>query len=304
MGAVSFLKALVAEYLQLIGVNIKDWGDVIKVKDKPDKKEWEDNFMKYYKKNIPIPDKISEAYHIPFKFINKGKYYITTGIISVKKIKEIAKEKNVSIGELLIALYFESIQELYFKYTPKRKNRNPIRISIPVNLREIYHVKTMRNFFIIVGLKIDPRLGKFSFDEILKEVYHFMRIEINKRYINQQIKKNIRGEVHPMIRSLPLFIKNIGLSLIYNFAGDNQYTSSFSNLGLITLPECLSDYIEGFDFYPPPNPKYKISCSAISFKDRLSISFGKLIDETDIEKFFFTKLIKMNIPVKIITNKE
>lgn len=304
MGAVSFLKALIAEYLQLRGVKIKDWGDVVKVNDKPDKKEWEDSFKEHYNKSIPKPDRISEAYHIPFGFIDKGKYYITTGIISVKKIKEIAKKKNVSIGELLIALYFESIQELYFKYTPKRKNRNPIRISIPVNLRKMYRSKTMRNFFMIVGLKIDPRLGRFSFDEILKEVYHFMRIEINEKYINQQIRRNVRGEVHPMIRSLPLFIKNIGLSFIYNFAGDNQYTSSFSNLGLVTLPECLSDHIKGFDFYPPPNPKYKISCSAISFKDRLSISFGKLIKETDVEWFFFTKLIKMNIPVKIITNKE
>ena len=304
MGAVSFLKALVAEYLQLNSVKIKDWGDIIKVNDKPDKKEWEDSFMKHYNKSIPTPDRISEAYHIPFKFIEKDKYYVTTGIMSVKKIKKIAKKNNVSIGEFLIALYLESIQELYFQYTPKRKNRNPIRVSIPVNLRDMYQSKTMRNFFIIVGFKIDPRLGRFSFDEILKEVYHFMRVEINEKYINQQIKRNVRGEVHPMIRSLPLFIKNIGLSFIYNFAGDNQYTSSFSNLGLVNLPECLSGYIKRFDFFPPPNPKYKISCSTISFKDRLSVSFGKLINETDVERFFFTKLVKMNIPVKIITNKE
>ena len=42
MGAISFLKALVAEYLQLSGVKIKDWGDIIKANDKPLKKEWED----------------------------------------------------------------------------------------------------------------------------------------------------------------------------------------------------------------------------------------------------------------------
>ncbi len=301
-GAISFLKALAVEYLHISGVKIKDWGDIIKANEKPLEKEWEDSFNKYYNKNIPIPDKISEAFHIPFKFIKKGKYKITTGIMSLKKIKATAKKKNVSIGEFLIALYLDSIQDLFFKYNPIKKNRNPIRLGIPVNLRKIYQSETMRNFFLIVGLKIDPRLGRLTFDEILHKVYHYMRIEINEKYINQQIKRNVRGEVHPMTRSLPLFIKNIGLSFIYNFAGDNQYTSSFSNLGIVALPKCLSNYIKGFDFYPPPNPKYKISCTAISFKDRLSVSFGKLIEESDIEKVFFTKLIKMGIPVKIETN--
>lgn len=301
-GAVSFLKALIAEYLQLSGTAITDWGDIIKADDVPLEKEWEDSFKKHYNKNIPVPDKISEAFHIPFKFIDKGKYYITTGIMSVNKVKEIAKSNNVTMGEFLMALYLDSIQDLYFKYRLKRKNRNPIRLSIPVNLRRIYQSDTMRNFFLIVGLTIDPRLGRFSFDEILQKVYHYMRVDINKKYINQQIKRNVRGEVHPVIRSIPLFIKNIGLTFIYNFAGDNQYTSNFSNLGAVTMPECLSNYIEGFDFYPPPNPKYKISCTAISYKDRLSVSFGKLIEESDIERFFFTKLIKIGIPVKIETN--
>jgi hypothetical protein len=34
IGALSFLKALVAEYLRLSGVNITDWGDIIKIDDK------------------------------------------------------------------------------------------------------------------------------------------------------------------------------------------------------------------------------------------------------------------------------
>jgi NRPS condensation-like uncharacterized protein len=303
-GALSFLKALAAEYLRLSGVDITDWNDLIKVSDNPDEKEGEDSFRKYYQKNIPSPNKLSEAFHIPFKFIDKNKYYITTGIMSACNIIKKAKEKNVSLTEFLVALYFDAIQDLYFLHRVKKNNRNPIRISIPVNLRQMYHSKTMRNFFLLVSPEIDPRLGRFSFDEILQKIYHFMRIEFNEKYINQQIKRNVGGEVHPLIRSLPLFIKNIGLAYIYNFIGDNQYTTNFSNLGRVMMPECLSNYIKGFEMYPPPNPKYKISCTVISFKDRLSITFGRLIEGTDIERFFFTKIIKLGIPVKIESNKE
>ena len=303
-GGLSFLKALIVEYLQLSGIEIIELNDFIKVNDKPGEEEWEDSFRKFYQKSIPVPNKISEAFHIPFKFIDKKKYYITTGILSAGNIIKKAKEKNVSLTEFLVALYFDAIQDLYFSSEIKKNNQNPIRISIPVNLRQMYQSKTMRNFFLTVSPEIDPRLGRFSFDEILQKVYHFMMVEVNEKYINQQIKRNVGGEVHPVIRSLPLFIKNIGLSYIYNFYGDNQYTTNFSNLGQVKMPEPLSDYIKGFDFLPPPNPKYKISCTVISFQDRLSITFGRLIEESDIERLFFTKITKMGIHVKIETNKE
>ena len=303
-GGLSFFKSLIAEYLRQSGIETTELNDFIKINDKPCEEEWEDGFKKFYQKNIPVPKKKSEAFHIPFKFIDKGKYYITTGILSANSIIKKAKEKNVSLTEFMTALYFDAIQDLYFSSEIKKNNQNPIRISIPVNLRQMYQSKTMRNFFLTVSPEIDPRLGKFSFDEILQKVYHFMRVEVNEKYINQQIKRNVGGEINPIIRCLPLFIKNIGLSYIYNFYGDNQYTTNFSNLGQVIIPEPLSDYITGFDLLPPPNPKYKISCTAISFQDRLSITFGKLMEESDIERLFFTKITKMGINVKIETNKE
>ncbi len=303
-GGLSFLKGLVAEYLHLCGVKINDWGDLIRINEKPDKKEWEDSFREFYKKAIPSPENFNKAFHIPYKFIEKNKYYVITGIISTSTIIKKVKEKNVSLTEFLVALYFDVIQDIYFQINVKKKNRNPIRISIPVNLRQLYPSKTMKNFFLTVSPEIDPRLGKFSFDEILQHVYHFMRVENNKKKFNQQIKRNIGGEIHPVLRTLPLFIKNIGLSFIYNFKGENQVTTNLSNMGKVNLPDCLAKHVIGFDMYPPPNPKYKISCTVISYKDRFSITFGKLINESYIERLFFTKLVKMGISVKIETNKE
>lgn len=305
-GGLNFLKALVVQYLKLSGTELDIDNDdtILKITTSANKKEWEDSFKRVYKKDIPLPNKFNKAYHIPFNYIDKNKYYITTGILSAKLIIKKAGEKNVSLTEFLTALYFDALQDLYFMDTVKKSNRNPIRISIPVNLRKMYASTTMRNFFLTVSPEIDPRLGRYTFDEILKKVYHFMRTEIDEKYINQQIKRNVGGEIHPVIRALPLFIKNLGLLVIYNFFGDNQYTTNFSNLGRVEMPDEGEKYIEGFDFYPPPNPQYKISATAISYKDRLSITFGRIIEESHIERLFFTKLTAMGIPVKIISNKE
>lgn len=300
MGALTFLRSITAEYLRLSGVEISRWDNLLKHDDVPDNDEWEESFKKHYQKNIPSPVNVSRAYHVPFKFIKKGEYNIITGIMSVNEVLKKAKEKNAGLTEFFAALYFDVLQDIYFQYGKNKKN--PIRISIPVNLRNIYKSKTMRNFFLTVSPEIDPRLGRFTFDEILQKVRYFIKVEINKKLINQQIKRNVSFEKHPFVRIVPLFIKNIALSFVYNYAGENQYSTNISNLGLADMPENLSEYIEGFDMCPPPNPIYKISCGMVSYKDRLSVTFGKLIKEKDVEKLFFTKLVKMGINVKIETN--
>ena len=40
----------------------------------------------------------------------------------------------------------------------------------------------------------------------------------------------------------------------------------------------------------------------ISFKDKLSINFGRIIKDPIVERFFFRNMAKKGIPVKIETN--
>jgi hypothetical protein len=84
--------------------------------------------------------------------------------------------------------------------------------------------------------------------------------------------------------------------------GEAPKTTSFSNLGVVKMPDCFARHIKRFDFIPDPNPITKISCAAISFEDTLSITFGRLIQETELEKYFFRRLVSTGIPVKIETN--
>ncbi len=51
--------------------------------------------------------------------------------------------------------------------------------------------KTMRNFFISVTPMIDPRLGHYTFEEILKYMHHFMKITVDEKYVRQQIRQNV-----------------------------------------------------------------------------------------------------------------
>lgn len=301
-GALCFFKTLLTEYFRLLGMDLPKE----KLTDEILIEETEDSFKKYYNPEMPPPIRGNKAFHVPWKAEKKGIYHIMTGILPVSRIKEEAKKKNVSITEYLLAVLGIAFQSVYDELPERQKKRRkfqrPFRLMVPVNLRSIFPSKTMRNFFLSIEPSFNPTLGDYSFDEILNIVHHFMRVEVNEKYIQRQITRNVKGE--RSTRGTPLFLKNIVLKILYTRMGESRYSSSISNMGKVDMPEELKDRILRFEMVPPPSPLTKIKCGVISWKDELVISFGSIVEETDLEKHFFRTLRKQGIPVEIETNRK
>ncbi|MCG3216780.1 MAG: hypothetical protein KAS63_08670, partial [Candidatus Heimdallarchaeota archaeon] len=201
-GGITFFKALLAEYFHLKGVEVEDWGDIFRPDQEPLKEEAEDAYRRYYNKNVPRIKRLSNAYRLPYKLEKAGVYNVTTGIIPVSELIKLTKELNVTLTEFLVAIYIESIQDILFSLPKRERLRviKPIRISVFINLRRIYPSKTLRNFSLMLMPGIDPRLGRFSFAEILKQVHHYMKYEINDKSVSQQVKRNVQASIHPLVR--------------------------------------------------------------------------------------------------------
>ena len=303
-GALTLLRALTAEYLSQKGVQTEDWGDLLRYGELPYDEEYEDAFKRYYQPLYPKQKLLEVAFQLPYKLEKKGVFHITTGSMPLKDILTKSKELNVTLTEYLVANYLTVLQEILYELPEKtqKKVNKPIRLMVPVNLRRFYPSRTMRNFSLFVTPGIDPRLGYFTFDDILKTGYHYMRVEVNDRYISQQISRNVRGEIHPIMRATPLLFKRVGGRLIYSRMGEKLYSGTITNLGRITMPEEFSEKIEKFGFLPAPGPANKNSCAVVSFQDKLYMSFGRLIKEPIVERKFFRRLKKQGISVKIETN--
>lgn len=303
-GSVTFLKSIMREYLRLDGTEVSEESDIFKPEDKPDLEEYEDAFKKNYRKIIPEPTKQIKAFHLPYKLSKKGVYRITSGIIPVDEILKKSKEYNITLTEYLTSIYLESLQKILFSFSPRKlKRRNkPIRLMVPVNLRRMFPSRTMRNFSLYVTPGIDTRLGEHTFEEIMKSVHHYMRLEINDKFISQQIKRNVRGELHPLMRATPFFIKKMGGKSIYNKLGENLYSGVITNLGKISFPESMEEKIQDIQFIPAPSPTTKTGCAVVSFKENLYINFGSVIKENSLERNFFRKIVKEGISVKVETN--
>ncbi len=301
-GALTFLRSLLAEYFRLLGVVCEDYGDIFLPHQTPEKGEREDSYKFPYDPDIPLIPRKEHSFKHPGKFVPKDRYLITQGYLPLDLTLARAKERGVSLTEFLISVLFMAWQDLFFQIKKfKHRKLGPIRLTIPVNLRKLYKSNTMLNFFLTIPLELDPRLGEYTFEEVLEKVHHFMQIEVNSKSILPQINGNLRGEKYAILRMMPLWIKNIFLGYMYR-SGEKEVTSSLSNLGNVRLPVEIADKIERFEFIPPPSEGARIAASVVSFKNVLSISFGRIAQGSWIEALFFHRLRKLALPVKIETN--
>jgi len=302
-GASVFFKTLLSAYFGEYDNSITGNSDVL-----PDEKifdsEIEDAYNHYFQANIPPVIHYTKAFHLPYKAVRKPEFNVLVARISVEGIKLKAKENEVSITDYLIAVYLFVLQEIHNElphYSPFGK-RKIIRIQVPVNLRRIYPTRSMRNFSLFVLPEIDLRLGKYTFNEIIKIVHYKMKLETDEKLINKIISRNVGSEKKILVRGIPLFVKNWILYHKYYTQGANQYSGVMTNLGKMEIPAHMMEKIDYFVFIPPPpNKKLKINCGVIGYMDKLVVSFGNITDSNEMQKKFFRFLTGEGIHVKLVT---
>jgi hypothetical protein len=130
-----------------------------------------------------------------------------------------------------------------------------------------------------------------------------MELAFQEKNINVKITANVKLSQNYLIRLVPMFIKKHILSTVEFFMGDRYCSTTFSNLGQIKLPKEMEEYVKDLGFMIGRSRTKPGSCGCISCKDKLYITFTRKIKESEYERLFFTKLVEMNIPVTIESNK-
>lgn len=301
-GGMYVLQTITAEYLKLLGHQISCGGFVLDINEKPDPGELEDAYMKYANSKVRPPRPGEKTYRVrgtrePFYTLN-----IIDGIMSVKQVLEVSKRYHATMTEYLNAVLLYALlqkQENEFHFGLK-----PIKIAMPVNLRRFFPSKTLRNFITMIYPGIDPRLGEYTFEEIVTHVRNYMRYYVNEKFLRGDITTNAATQRNPFIRIVPLFIKDYVVRTFYTKVQDRNSSAGLTNMGAMTVPESMKPFIERFDIYMGQPFSNRTNCAIISFEDVLTINFASSIVEADVERYFFRKLIQDGIHVKIESNRE
>ena len=301
-GGMCLLQTLTATYLELLGHPVKPDRFVLDITKEPEAEELEDAYMRYANAKVCPPRPAEKTYRVrgtkePFYTLN-----IIDGILSVREVMAVAKNYNASITEYLNSvLLYALLQKQNHDFHIRLR---PVRIAMPVNLRRFFPSKTLRNFITMVYPFVDPRLGDYTFAEIVEHVKNYMRYYINEKFLRGDITTNASTQRHPLIRIVPLFIKDFVVRTFYTKVQDKNSSAGLTNMGALYVPEDMKPHIERFDIYMGQPFSSRTNCAIISFEDILTINFASSIIEADVERYFFRKLVQDGIHVKIESNRD
>jgi len=302
-GGLIFLKSLTAEYLRLkYGENIPCTDGIFDVEEEPKPEELEDSF---FKNDGPVKAARKDDDAFQLNGVREFDRYnnLITGSIKTEDILQLAKKYGVTLTTFIASVMIASLINIQNRQVPNIRRQKRVKVLIPINLRKMFDSETLRNFVLYITPGIDPRLGEFSFEEILKSVHHQMGLGITKQNMAAKIAKNVGIERVFIVKIMPLFIKNLVIKLFYNLNGERKSCITISNLGNVSAPDEWRKYVSRMDFVlgaPAENPN---NCGILSYNGTLNINITRTIKEAELEREFFCYLKKLGLNVKIESNR-
>lgn len=301
-GGMIFLKTLLAEYLQQkYGITIPAQFGVLGRLEEPSPEELEDSFLKYAG-NVTASRRESNAWRLSGTPEPDGYRNLVCLQLHTKEVLDAAHEHGVSVTSYLCAAMMQALLELQREKVPFRQFRRPVKVQLPVNLRNLFPSKSLRNFALYTNPEVDPKLGDYEFHEICKLVHHHMGMEVTPKKMSTQIAANVSNERSLLVRVLPLFLKNIALKIAFLAVGERKICLSMSNLGAVKLPEAMLPYVQRLDFILAPQSSAPHNCGILSYKDTMYINLIRSIQEPELEARFYRVLQHQGLSVTAQSN--
>lgn len=294
-GALQFFKTLVFHYITIKHENkFRDRVPVLDIEASKTQK-MDDSFQKYFSKSTPkVKKKSIKAFRLRGPKIPEYRISVIEGIIPVDSILSKVKENKTSLTIFLAAILMCAINE----EIPVRLKKRPVVLSIPVNLRNYYYSQTARNFFGVINVDYDFSTGSSELPEVIESLKKSFKENLTPEYLGRRINMLSSLEHNLMLRVIPLVVKDIALKIANNIV-DKSYTSTLSNVGIVSMPEDIKPYISSFDIFVSTN---KLQACACSFDNKLRISFTSAFVSTEVQRRFFKSMTDMGIPVTIESN--
>ena len=301
-GALIFLKNLVAEYLeQKHGICIPCENGIVDRTVPPLEEELEDGFLKYAGP-VATSRKDTNAWHMYGTPQKDGFLHTTCFQIPVTELLDAAHDHNTTVTVFMSAVMMQALLNLQKEKIPVGRRQKPIKLLIPINLRNLFPSSTLRNFAMYTIPELNPKLGEYSFSEICQIIQHKMGLEFTAKHMSQVIATNVNDERNPLVRIIPLPIKNAVMKAIFDSVGEKKSCLSLSNLGQVKLPDVMAAYIQRFDFILGVQAAAPYNCGMLSFGDTAYMNFIRNIQEPELERHVYSVLRQMGIPVTVESN--
>ena len=294
-GALQFLRTLVAEYLSACRPDTFPQPLPELFSDASDFQKQADSFQKYYEKPKSQPVAIPRrAYRLRGSRLPKNRLAVLEGRLPLADTLSCARALGVTLTELMVAVLLRAIHD----GMRIRDTKKLVVISVPVNLRSYFPSKSARNFFATIHVGYDFGRQEDSLEAVAAQVRHTFQSSLTREYLRERMNRLCALEHSIPLRVVPLPAKDVVLRTA-NIVAARGTTSSFSNVGKITMPEEMEPFISQFGVLTCAGVLQACACS---FGPWYVVSFAVPFWEHEVERAFFRELSQLGLEVVLTAN--
>ena len=294
-GAMVFLMTLAGEYIhQRYGLRIPYNGLVLDPKDSPAYAEVEDSFKTVFSGRRGQLEKNVDAYHIRGREMPGGTVKDLRVVMQADKIKQVCREYDCTVTELLTSAMLYALQQEH-RLDASSKKRSVLKVSVPVNLRPLYHSRTVRNFSSYVNLGVDVKDGYLTFAKMVQAIKAQKAHDLKRENLEPKIAANVELEEMLVVRLLPLIFKHPIIDVINLLHGDRFCSQTLSNMGNLNVPSALFPYIQDVDFALGRQRGNSGAVSCVSYNGRLYLHLTRKIFSDSFEQAFLYQLQRLGL---------
>ena len=219
---------------------------------------------------------------------------IIEGNIPVDKLLTLARSYDTTLTVLLAALLIQAIH----RDMPKRMEHLPVVLTVPVNLRNYFESYSARNFFGLFHAQYDFSTQPKELSEIIITVKDQFKDELTTEKLEMRMNEIAKLEHNLINRVVPLFIKDKALNY-FGKKAEKSVTCAFSNIGKITMPKLMEDYVNSFHISCSTS---KLQTCLCSYKNNMSVVFTSPFSGSNVEMAFFRSIVDLGVPVSVNSN--
>ncbi|MCC8045214.1 MAG: DUF6320 domain-containing protein [Clostridiales bacterium] len=285
-GAMHFLEELVKNYLTLAHPEVS-FPELLPDEKITGKEQEEDSFSQYYSnRGEKEHEKKHFAAQLKGERLAQDEMRITQIEIPVQEMLAKAHEYGVSLTVLTVSMLLFAIHGVI----PVGRQHRPIKLMVPVNLRNYFPSRSMANFFGWIEVGYEFREDT-TLEDVLTDVKSQFERELDKKHLAARLNAWVGLEKHPVLRAVPLGIKQFALALGTNL-GSRNVTAVCSNVGIIRMPEAYAPYIDTFRLFSSTETMQLCSCT---YGGKLEIGITSKLPSERIQKNFMQLLKEKEI---------
>ena len=205
-------------------------------------------------------------------------------------LKAAAKKYNTTITIYLLSLFFLAIKAATDSLSGE------VSIQLPVNMRKFYPSNTVRNFAMYCGIKFDIE-DIVDIESLIPLIKEQVEKKANKEMMSEMITS--ANKIVTSINWIPLFIKLPIAKKLYGFLGDQAFTSTLSNVGVIDMPIEYQKHILSMDFVLGTAPNNRSIGGLISYNGITTLSISKMTKDPTFEERLYELLTNEGIDLVV-----